>query len=200
MAKNDDKQRAVRCSFCGKHQDQVRRLIAGPGAYICNECVQLCMSILEDEHDTVQTAAVEVPDAIPTPQEIHKVLDQYIIGPVSYTHLVATSGDTGKGALEGFRDVDRTKILVFYPKDGVSAIQELQMVTQEGANVGVCSVVGNFDDAQTGVKRLFSDEELRERLARRGYFLSSANSINWGRVLPQIVYYISCLLYTSRCV
>ena len=105
--------------------------------------------------------------------------------------LVATSGDTGKGALEGFRDVDRTKILVFYPKDGVSAIQELQMVTQEGANVGVCSVVGNFDDAQTGVKRLFSDEELRERLARRGYFLSSANSINWGRVLPQIVYYIS---------
>ncbi len=80
MAKNDDKQRAVRCSFCGKHQDQVRRLIAGPGAYICNECVQLCMSILEDEHDTVQTAAVEVPDAIPTPREIHKVLDQYIIG------------------------------------------------------------------------------------------------------------------------
>ena len=105
--------------------------------------------------------------------------------------LVATSGDTGKGALEGFRDVDHTKILVFYPKDGVSAIQELQMVTQEGANVGVCSVVGNFDDAQTGVKRLFSDEKLREQLARRGYFLSSANSINWGRVLPQIVYYIS---------
>ncbi len=80
MAKNDDKQRAVRCSFCGKHQDQVRRLIAGPGAYICNECVQLCMSILEDEHDTAQTAAAEVPDAIPTPREIHKVLDQYIIG------------------------------------------------------------------------------------------------------------------------
>ena len=80
MAKNDDKQRAVRCSFCGKHQDQVRRLIAGPGAYICNECVQLCMSILEDERDTAQTAAAEVPDAIPTPREIHQVLDQYIIG------------------------------------------------------------------------------------------------------------------------
>ena len=93
--------------------------------------------------------------------------------------------------MEGFADVPQTKILVFYPKDGVSAIQELQMVTQEGANVGVCSVVGNFDDAQTGVKRLFSDEKLREQLARRGYFLSSANSINWGRVLPQIVYYIS---------
>ena len=105
--------------------------------------------------------------------------------------LVATSGDTGKGALEGFRDVDHTKILVFYPKDGVSAIQELQMVTQEGDNVGVCSVYGNFDDAQTGVKQLFSDEKLREELAQRGYFLSSANSINWGRVLPQIVYYVS---------
>ena len=105
--------------------------------------------------------------------------------------LVATSGDTGKGALEGFRDVDRTKILVFYPKDGVSAIQELQMVTQEGANVGVCSVVGNFDDAQAGVKRIFSDEAIRATLADRGYFLSSANSINWGRILPQVVYYIS---------
>ena len=105
--------------------------------------------------------------------------------------LVATSGDTGKGALEGFRDVDHTKILVFYPKDGVSQVQQLQMVTQEGNNVGVCSVVGNFDDAQTGVKKLFSDEKLRAELARRGYFLSSANSINWGRVLPQIVYYMS---------
>ena len=105
--------------------------------------------------------------------------------------LVATSGDTGKAALEGFRDVDKTRILVFYPKDGVSAIQELQMATQEGENVGVCSVVGNFDDAQTGVKKLFSDESLREQLAGRGFFLSSANSINWGRVLPQIVYYIS---------
>ena len=105
--------------------------------------------------------------------------------------LVATSGDTGKAALEGFRDVDRTRILVFYPKDGVSDIQQLQMLTQEGDNVGVCAVVGNFDDAQTGVKRLFSDGELRETLAERGYFFSSANSINWGRVLPQIVYYVS---------
>ena len=105
--------------------------------------------------------------------------------------LVATSGDTGKAALEGFRNVDKTKILVFYPKDGVSDIQELQMVTQEGGNVGVTSVEGNFDDAQTGVKTLFADEELAVRLAERGYFLSSANSINWGRVLPQIVYYAS---------
>ena len=105
--------------------------------------------------------------------------------------LVATSGDTGKAALEGFRDVDRTKILVFYPDGGVSEIQKLQMVTQEGRNVGVCAVRGNFDDAQTGVKRIFSDEALRGELAGRGYFLSSANSINWGRLLPQIVYYVS---------
>ena len=105
--------------------------------------------------------------------------------------LVATSGDTGKAALEGFRDVENTKILVFYPKDGVSDIQKLQMVTQEGGNVGVCAVVGNFDDAQTGVKRIFSDAAYRDILAQKGYVLSSANSINWGRVLPQIVYYIS---------
>ena len=105
--------------------------------------------------------------------------------------LVATSGDTGKAALEGFRDVERTKILVFYPKDGVSAIQGLQMQTQEGENVGVCAVYGNFDDAQTGVKQIFSDEQLRKDLEARGFFLSSANSINWGRVLPQLVYYIS---------
>jgi len=105
--------------------------------------------------------------------------------------LVATSGDTGKAAMEGFANVPQTKILVFYPKDGVSAIQEAQMVTQSGDNVGVCSVEGNFDDAQTGVKRIFSDEQLREQLAERGYFLSSANSINWGRILPQVVYYIS---------
>ncbi len=105
--------------------------------------------------------------------------------------LTATSGDTGKAALEGFKDVPKTKILVFYPKDGVSDIQELQMVTQEGDNVDVCSVVGNFDDAQTGVKKLFADAELAETLSERGYLLSSANSINWGRVLPQLVYYVS---------
>ena len=105
--------------------------------------------------------------------------------------LVATSGDTGKAAMEGFADVPQTKIMVFYPRDGVSEIQKLQMVTQEGQNVGVCAVEGNFDDAQNGVKRIFSDEEIREELAKRGYFLSSANSINWGRILPQVVYYVS---------
>ena len=105
--------------------------------------------------------------------------------------LVATSGDTGKAAMEGFADVPQTKILVFYPKDGVSAVQEAQMTTQEGDNVGVCAVVGNFDDAQAGVKRIFSDETTRKTLEDRGYFLSSANSINWGRILPQVVYYLS---------
>ena len=105
--------------------------------------------------------------------------------------LVATSGDTGKAALEGFCDVDHTKILVFYPKDGVSDIQQLQMVTQEGENVSVCAVYGNFDDAQSGVKRIFSDAQYRSELFEKGFVLSSANSINWGRVLPQIVYYIS---------
>ena len=105
--------------------------------------------------------------------------------------LVATSGDTGKGALEGFKDVKGTRILVFYPKDGVSAVQELQMVTQEGDNVGVASVVGNFDDAQTGVKKVFGDKAIAARLAERNIRLSSANSINWGRLVPQIVYYFA---------
>ena len=113
--------------------------------------------------------------------------------------LVATSGDTGKAALEGFCDVDKTKILVFYPKDGVSEVQELQMTTQKGENVCVCAVRGNFDDAQTGVKEIFSDKDFAKLLGDRGYFLSSANSINWGRLLPQIVYYFSayCDLITA---
>ncbi len=89
--------------------------------------------------------------------------------------LAATSGDTGKAAMEGFADVPQTKILVFYPKDGVSAVQEAQMVTQEGENVGVCAVVGNFDDAQSGVKRIFSDAALRETLADRGSAAGAAH-------------------------
>ncbi len=105
--------------------------------------------------------------------------------------LVATSGDTGKAALEGFRDVPGTRIMVFYPKDGVSQIQRLQMATQEGGNVNVVAVDGNFDDAQTGVKKIFSDRDFEKVLDGRGYFLSSANSINWGRLAPQIVYYFS---------
>ncbi len=105
--------------------------------------------------------------------------------------LTATSGDTGKAALEGFRDVPDTKIIVFYPKDGVSQVQALQMTSQEGKNVSVSAVYGNFDDAQAGVKKIFSDTELRAQLTDKGWFLSSANSINWGRLLPQIAYYVS---------
>ncbi len=105
--------------------------------------------------------------------------------------LVATSGDTGKAALEGYRDVGGVKILVFYPTDGVSRIQKLQMITQEGKNVGVRGIFGNFDDAQTGVKCIFSDAAIAEELDGKGVFLSSANSINWGRLAPQIAYYVS---------
>lgn len=105
--------------------------------------------------------------------------------------LVATSGDTGKAALEGFRDVPGTKIMVFYPEDGVSKIQKLQMVTQQGANVFVCGLYGNFDDAQNGVKAIFTDNDIKSKLNSGGYMLSSANSINWGRLAPQIVYYFS---------
>ncbi|MBQ4145974.1 MAG: threonine synthase, partial [Clostridia bacterium] len=105
--------------------------------------------------------------------------------------LVATSGDTGKAALEGFKDVKGTKIIVFYPGDGVSDIQKLQMMTQEGENVFVSGIEGNFDDAQNGVKAIFTDKKAEEELLESGYALSSANSINWGRLVPQIVYYIS---------
>ncbi len=105
--------------------------------------------------------------------------------------LVATSGDTGKAALEGFADVDGTKIAVFYPKDGVSKIQERQMTTQEGENVYVSSVVGNFDDVQSAMKEIFSDEEIRGKASENGCIFSSANSINWGRAVPQIAYYVS---------
>ena len=105
--------------------------------------------------------------------------------------LVATSGDTGKAALEGYRDVEQTKIKVFYPVDGVSRVQKLQMMTQLGENVDVCAIKGNFDDAQTGVKKIFASDKISAELDAKGVFLSSANSINWGRLVPQIVYYVS---------
>lgn len=105
--------------------------------------------------------------------------------------LVATSGDTGKAALEGFKDVDGTKIIVFYPKNGVSPMQERQMNTQLGDNVNVCSIKGNFDDAQTGVKKIFTTDDIKAALSENNMLFSSANSINWGRLLPQIVYYFS---------
>ncbi len=105
--------------------------------------------------------------------------------------LVATSGDTGKAALEGFKDVEGTGILVFYPEDGVSKVQKLQMNTQEGENVCVCGIDGNFDHAQSGVKAIFTDPKMREKLSMNNMIFSSANSINWGRLVPQVVYYVS---------
>ena len=105
--------------------------------------------------------------------------------------LVATSGDTGKAALEGYKDVPQIDITVFFPRDGVAEMQKLQMTTQLGENVCVSSVEGNFDDAQSGVKRIFSDKELAKKAEENGFFFSSANSINWGRLAPQIAYYVS---------
>lgn len=105
--------------------------------------------------------------------------------------LVATSGDTGKAALEGFCDVPNTEIMVFYPSDGVSPMQKLQMDSQKGENVHVCAIKGNFDDAQTGVKKIFTNNEVKDKLAENNMQFSSANSINWGRLAPQIVYYVS---------
>ncbi len=104
--------------------------------------------------------------------------------------LTATSGDTGKAALAGFSDVEGSKIIVFYPKDGVSQIQEKQMLTQKGKNTHVVGIHGNFDDAQTGVKNMFSDKEMNAILQQSGFQFSSANSINIGRLVPQIVYYV----------
>ena len=105
--------------------------------------------------------------------------------------LGATSGDTGKAALEGFKDVPGTEIMVFYPVEGVSDMQKRQMVTQEGENVTVCAVKGNFDDCQSGVKKIFTDHTVLDALEKGGMTFSSANSINWGRLVPQIVYYFA---------
>jgi len=105
--------------------------------------------------------------------------------------LVATSGDTGKAALEGYRDVDKIRIMVYYPENGVSAMQKLQMASQEGSNVNVVAIKGNFDDAQTGVKEIFASKEIATKLLEKNTFLSSANSINWGRLVPQVAYYFS---------
>ena len=105
--------------------------------------------------------------------------------------LVATSGDTGKAALEGFKDVKDTEIIVFYPSEGVSPMQKLQMDSQKGENVHVCAIKGNFDDAQSAVKKIFTDSTVKEKLRNNNMEFSSANSINWGRLAPQIIYYIS---------
>lgn len=124
-----------------------------------------------------------LPHLMTTAAKKNHVKDEIVI-------LTATSGDTGKAALAGFAGVEGTRIIVFYPKNGVSPIQEKQMVTQKGSNTYVVGITGNFDDAQTGVKRLFGDRDLEKELAEAGFRFSSANSINIGRLVPQIVYYV----------
>lgn len=124
-----------------------------------------------------------LPHLLTTAAKKNNVTDEIVI-------LTATSGDTGKAALAGFADVPGTKIIVFYPKGGVSRVQELQMVTQKGDNTAVVAIHGNFDNAQSGVKALFEDRELESELAEAGYRFSSANSINIGRLVPQVVYYV----------
>lgn len=124
-----------------------------------------------------------LPHLLTTSARKNKVQNEIVI-------LTATSGDTGKAALAGFADVEGTSIIVFYPKDGVSPIQEKQMLTQKGANTTVVGICGNFDDAQTGVKNIFGNKELAEKMAAAGFQFSSANSINIGRLIPQVVYYV----------
>lgn len=124
-----------------------------------------------------------LPHLLTTAAKKNKVEEEIVI-------LTATSGDTGKAALAGFADVEGTRIIVFYPKNGVSSVQEKQMVTQKGENTSVIGIYGNFDDAQTGVKRMFNNTDLAKRLKESGYLFSSANSINIGRLVPQIVYYV----------
>lgn len=131
-----------------------------------------------------------LPHLMTTAARKHHVTDEIVI-------LTATSGDTGKAALAGFADVEGTRIIVFYPKGGVSDVQRLQMVTQKGNNTAVVAIHGNFDEAQSGVKKMFEDEKLKEELQKAGFRFSSANSINIGRLVPQIVYYVhayGCLL------
>lgn len=125
-----------------------------------------------------------LPHLLKTSAKINGCEDEIII-------LTATSGDTGKAALDGFSDVEGTKIIVFYPAFGVSDMQKRQMITQEGKNVSVCAIDGNFDDAQSAVKTIFTNEELKAELAKNNMRFSSANSINFGRLVPQVVYYIS---------
>ena len=124
-----------------------------------------------------------LPHLLTTAAKKHNMKEEIVI-------LTATSGDTGKAALAGFADVPGTSIIVFYPKDGVSKIQEKQMVTQVGDNTNVVAIHGNFDDAQTGVKEIFGNKELAARMKEQGYQFSSANSINIGRLVPQVVYYV----------
>ena len=178
MAKNDEK-RAIRCSFCGKHQDQVRRLIAGPGAYICNECVQLCMSILEDESDLLQaSAASEIPDAIPTPREIHAVLDQYIIGqePAKVALSVAVYNHYKRIYFGGGEDVElqKSNILLMGPTgcgktlfaQTLARVLKVPFAIADATTLTEAGYVG--DDVENILLRLVQAADYDIELAERG--------------------------------
>ena len=147
------------------------------------EELEYCIKNAYDEKFDDENIAPIVPYLLTTAAKKNNVKDKIVI-------LTATSGDTGKAAMAGFADVEGTQIIVFYPKGGVSKIQELQMRTQKGNNTSVVAIHGNFDDAQTGVKKIFENKEFAGKLKENGIVLSSANSINIGRLVPQIAYYV----------
>lgn len=156
--------------------DEIAPLVEADGAYY--------LELFHGETIAFKDMALSIlPHLLTTAAKKNQVNNEIVI-------LTATSGDTGKAALAGFADVEGTKIVVFYPKDGVSPIQKQQMVTQKGDNTYVVGINGNFDQAQTGVKKMFSDKELAKELDAAGYQFSSANSINIGRFIPQITYYV----------
>lgn len=156
--------------------DEIAPLVQADGAYY--------LELFHGSTIAFKDMALSIlPHLLTTSAKKNKVQDEIVI-------LTATSGDTGKAALAGFADVDGTKIIVFYPKDGVSPVQEKQMVTQKGDNTYVVGIKGNFDDAQNGVKEMFNNKELAADMKKKGYLFSSANSINIGRLVPQIVYYV----------
>lgn len=170
-------QDCIRAAYDSKFDiDDITRLVHADGAYY--------LELFHGATIAFKDMALSIlPHLLTTSARKNKVKNDIVI-------LTATSGDTGKAALAGFADVKGTKIIVFYPKNGVSPIQEKQMVTQAGANTYVAGIHGNFDEAQTGVKQMFADKALEKELDDKGYQFSSANSINIGRLVPQIVYYV----------
>lgn len=170
--------RCVECAYIHKFDDDEVAPVAKVGGDFVTELFHGPTSAFKD------VALSILPHLMTASYEMNDVNGEVII-------LTATSGDTGKAALEGFKDVEGTKIIVFYPDGGVSQVQKYQMATQEGNNTYVSAIKGNFDDAQTGVKKIFTDEKLSEAIAENNKMFSSANSINIGRLVPQIVYYFS---------
>lgn len=169
--------RCIECAYDGKFDtDEIVPLSKVDGAYY--------LELYHGSTIAFKDMALSIlPHLMMTSAKKNHVNNEIVI-------LTATSGDTGKAAMAGFADVSGSRIIVFYPKDGVSRVQELQMLTQKGDNTSVVGISGNFDDAQNGVKKIFGDREFGEELLRKGYQLSSANSINIGRLVPQIVYYV----------